>query len=461
MESKGYYKEFIDTTISSPPYYDTKSYGYENQIGYGQKYSEYLGDLESVFKCVFETTNSTGSLWIVCDSIRRNNKVVLLPFDLSNCLKNVGWNLADVIIWEKDKNLPWSGKGRLRNIFEYILFFTKSEDYKYYSDRIKLHDLSQLKEWWVQYPERYNPFGVALTNVWNLPIPTQGSWSGRSLKHFNPFSKRLVERILLLTTNEGDVVFDPFAGSGTVLAVADFMKRRWLGFEKNPQYCKMFYEHILNETKEEMSSEMRRNNDVLALKTEFENTIKKLRLVKFPKSLIKQAYRKKILDARRDSVNSIFAVSKEPSKDDLNRIPKHKFLVENIFLIFENKPRSGTLETQIEEIASKPPLSKFGIDHTISLVEKDDFVPKYRNSFDKLSWVLYAYGIVHKFEKETSFAQWLHESAKPQWRDLFKSNIPPIISNVEVSRKIRKTWKSREDKHKILKDMFEEMVQTN
>ena len=106
-------------------------------------------------------------------------------------------------------------------------------------DSVRLTETSLLKEWWVRFPERYNPKGIVPTNVWEFSIPTQGIWTGKSLRHFNPLPPKMIERIILLTTDAGDVVFDPFAGSGTTLSVADFLDRKWFGFELNKEYCKM------------------------------------------------------------------------------------------------------------------------------------------------------------------------------------------------------------------------------
>lgn len=88
----------IATTITSPPYFDMKDYGSENQVGYGQTYEDYLNDLQSIFSGVLEITKDDGSLRVVIDTFKRNGQVVTLPFDLSNKLQAIGWLLQDVII---------------------------------------------------------------------------------------------------------------------------------------------------------------------------------------------------------------------------------------------------------------------------------------------------------------------------------------------------------------------------
>ena len=117
---------FIDVTITSPPYWNLKDYGNKKQIGFGQTYDRYLDDLDLVFSAMHSRTVSTGSLWIVADTFKIDGQLTLLPFDIAKRLKQNGWFLQDVIIWQKDKTLPWSHQGKLRNIFGYVICFSKT-----------------------------------------------------------------------------------------------------------------------------------------------------------------------------------------------------------------------------------------------------------------------------------------------------------------------------------------------
>lgn len=117
----------VQTTITSPPYFDMKDYGVDGQIGFGQKNDDYLIDLQKVFSQVYDITKDNGTLWIIIDTFKRNNAVVTLPFDLVQKLKETGWLLQEIIIWKKDKTVPWSSKGFMQRKFEYILFFSKNK----------------------------------------------------------------------------------------------------------------------------------------------------------------------------------------------------------------------------------------------------------------------------------------------------------------------------------------------
>lgn len=114
----------VQTTITSPPYFDMKDYGVEGQVGFGQKYEEYLEDLKEIFAQIYTVTKDDGTLWIVIDTFKRDHAVVTLPFDLVQKLNSVGWKLQEIIIWKKDKTVPWSSKGFMQRKFEYVLFFS-------------------------------------------------------------------------------------------------------------------------------------------------------------------------------------------------------------------------------------------------------------------------------------------------------------------------------------------------
>ena len=128
---KAIMEEVVDVIITSPPYANLKNYNCNGQIGFGQNYTkEYLPALADVFGQCLRVTKKTGSLWIVSDTFKKRGVIQLLPFHIADLCTGAGWKLRDIIIWDKTKSLPWSNKGRLRNTFEYILFFTKTHQYK-------------------------------------------------------------------------------------------------------------------------------------------------------------------------------------------------------------------------------------------------------------------------------------------------------------------------------------------
>ncbi len=343
-------KAIVDATITSPPYFDLKDYGHKAQIGFGQEYEAYLSDLELVFKKVYRATKKNGSLWVIIDTFRKGNAVVPLPFDFSNRLKNVGWQLQDIIIWHKDKTLPWAKKGQTRSILEYVLFFTKGTTFKYYTDKERQFDPGQLKQWWIKYPERYNPKGKALDGIWKYPIPIQGSWGSGYIRHFCPLPPELIARIIRLSTKRGDVVFDPFAGSGAVLAQAAYMNRRYIGVELNRKYISMFNRH-LEATLKIKRQEYLGQNKTKRAQNVFENLILDLRVLKYARVLYK------LLDSKcRDNIQSIL-VEKKSIRGSANTLAAAKYTI----FLKQLGASVGKCRNDLGEIISRPPLSKFGV----------------------------------------------------------------------------------------------------
>jgi hypothetical protein len=149
---------------------------------------------------------------------------------------------CSIIIWNKTKNIPWNAKGKFKNHFEYIFFYVKGEQYKFNIDRTR--EILDLKKWWLTYPERYNPLGNAPSNVWEFTTPIRG-WGNGYLNHLCPFPYPLVERIIFISTDENDLVFDPFTGSGSVLSMAYVMDRNSVGIDINKKYKQQFEKEVL------------------------------------------------------------------------------------------------------------------------------------------------------------------------------------------------------------------------
>ena len=334
----------VQTTITSPPYFDMKDYGVEGQVGFGQKYEEYLEDLKEIFAQIYTVTKDDGTLWIVIDTFKRDHAVVTLPFDLVQKLNSVGWKLQEIIIWKKDKTVPWSSKGFMQRKFEYVLFFSKQNNYKTNKDQVRIYDTQQLKKWWVKYPERYNPKGKALDEIWEFPIPVQGSWGTEYIRHFCPLPKEMVATMISISTDEEDVVFDPFAGSGAVMSQSAYMKRTYLGIEINPQYINMFEAYLkstIESGKKEYYSYMNTMDQVA-----FETTIQNLRALKYGRILLN--------NIEKDyGINDLKIYMKRTESSISSKIK-----VEYTFI---GRQLDDEFYRMISTYTNRPPLSKYGI----------------------------------------------------------------------------------------------------
>jgi DNA modification methylase len=406
----------LAATITSPPYFDLKDYGARGQLGTGQTYEEYLDDLTGIFAKIYTLTNDNGAFWLVCNSFTLRGEVVLLPFDLSQRMKKVGWKLKDVIIWEKDRNLPWSN-GRLRNVFEYILLFSKNE-FKIRDEAIREFDPGNFHSWWVRYPERYSPVGVAPTDVWKIGIPVQGAWRHRKINHYHlcPFPVELVRRMLLLTTERGDIVLDPFAGSGTVLAVADCMERHYIGFEIQNEYVRRYNTTL----RREVESTLQRLARMESESRDFSSTIMKLRLVKLPRVLANSLQKQ----LRKSELQCIVAFERPRSKD----APTHKLLGQDILLVVNSasRRRMDAMESSAQALLAEPPLSKYGIEARANVITMDELVNRLSNSSRRWMWM---YG-----RKSYSYERRISIKEIRRGHALSGSSVtkPPLISTTRV-----------------------------
>jgi len=337
LEIDAYVKDnSIDLTFTSPPYFNLKDYRCEGQIGHGQEYKEYLESLQQVFEKVYRKTKENGLLWIVIDTIKMNSDVLPIPFDLAEKLKPIGWKLKDILIWKKNKTVPYSNNS-FRKLFEYVLIFAKG-DYALHLDRERCIDKFQLKQWWMKYPERYSPLGKCLDEIWEHDIPNQGAWGDKSVCHECPFPPDLVDKVIQLSTNKGDVVLDPFAGTGIVLKRAKALGRKYVGFELNKDY----YKRILDSMKDD-SLTIDYEKDYQENQADFKKMIWELRALKYCRVLIKKINQKESV-VKKAFVSLI-------KYDEIGEIKCEIILLD----------KRDLSQIEIDTLIAKPPLSKFEI----------------------------------------------------------------------------------------------------
>lgn len=119
------------------------------------------------------------------------------------------------------------------------------------------------------YKSKMNPFGINISDIWSDIYPVRHKSSKN--RKYNELPVKLLDRIISIATNEGDVVFDPFGGSGTTFAVAQILKRRWIGCELGD--CEAIKHRLLNPSQdEEHLKKIRESSNCL-----FTTNVKKLR----------------------------------------------------------------------------------------------------------------------------------------------------------------------------------------
>ena len=335
------------SVITSPPYLDMHDYGNASQIGArGQSVEDYLIQMSKLFDDCHQVSAEDATLWLVVGSVRRNGRLILLPDRLTICAEKAGWTLREAITWDKQKALPWTHHGELRDITEQVLLFSKSGNFRF--DATELRSPIPSSIWWRRYPERYSPNGAMPTNLWSIPIPTQGSWAGNRT-HFCPFPEELTYRMLSLTTVKGDTVLDPFAGIGSVPAMAEAMGRLGYGLELTAEYARS-YEHVVGSAKGFLA---RLGGDSHRREV-FRETIVQLRLLKCAKLLGRE-----IKDAGL-AVSWVRATeSHRPPRQE------HYVVAAQFDIVVDHESEKEAALSAAYSAMERPPLSKFGIEATI------------------------------------------------------------------------------------------------
>ena len=243
--------------VTSPPYYGLRNYGdEENQIGHEQTPEEYVDEMVKVFRLVRECLTDDGTVWLnIGDSYynyrpgkgqalskqtlakndqdlpskcaRRGNKLeglkekdlIGIPWLLAFALRADGWYLRQDIIWNKPNPMPESVRDRCTKSHEYIFLLSKSQNYYF--------DVDAIKE-----PTRRK------RSVWDI---TKTPYKDA---HFAVFPPDLIEPCIKAGSERGDIILDPFMGSGTTAMVSKQLGRDYIGCELHEEYGKLIQDRL-------------------------------------------------------------------------------------------------------------------------------------------------------------------------------------------------------------------------
>lgn len=280
----------VQTCVTSPPYFGLRDYGHDGQIGLEQTPEEYIAAMVEVFRCVWDVLADDGTLWVnIGDSYNnfrsqmspgqavhgreklngkpeptskkrgvqglKEKDLIGIPWMLAFALRADGWYLRQDIIWHKPNPMPESVRDRCTKAHEYIFLLSKSE--RYFFDSEAMQEPANRPEGPGNKTHRHANQGIyvngaAQTNLVKIgPRETRNRrsvWSvaTRPYKgaHFATFPPALIEPCILAGSRPGDIVLDPFMGSGTTAQVALEHGRQYLGCELNPDYKALQDERI-------------------------------------------------------------------------------------------------------------------------------------------------------------------------------------------------------------------------
>jgi DNA modification methylase len=226
----------IDLVVTSPPYWHIKDYGVPGQIGYGQSLHEYLKDLYRTWRECFRVLREGARLCLnIGDQFARASvygryKVIPLHAEFINQSEQIGFDFMGSIIWQKKTTMnttggatvmgsyPFPPNGIVEIDYEFIHIFRKPGKSKQVWKETKA--ASQLtKEEWKEYFAGHWYFGGA-----------------RQVGHEAMFPEELPRRLIKMFSFRGDMVLDPFLGSGTTVKAALDLGRNAVGYEINPEF---------------------------------------------------------------------------------------------------------------------------------------------------------------------------------------------------------------------------------
>jgi DNA modification methylase len=147
-----------------------------------------------------------------------------IHYDFIKYLSQIGLNLIDIVIWHKSSSIP-VGEGNLKDNFEYILGFSKSNIKQITLENIDFKDYLN------------NAIPPTTLNMWNMNR-ISGSLT-KGLPHPAMYPEELPKRLIQCLTSEGDTVLDPFLGSGSTMAASIELNRSCVGYELNKDYIKI------------------------------------------------------------------------------------------------------------------------------------------------------------------------------------------------------------------------------
>lgn len=222
----------ISVAITSPPYWDLKDYFKKGQIGQ-ETYTKYITRISVVWEQCYRKLKNDGSLFININIRQKNGNVILIPYDVVKQCKKIGFIYKGILLWHKSSGIP-TGEKNLVDRHEYVLIFVKSDDA--YFDYEKLKNISDYKN---------NDINGGA--FWN--INRKAGSVGKKYIHPAIYPNDLVKRIILATTNPGDVILDPFLGSGTTLISALQTERSFIGYEYNEGFKELMNSRFTSELK--------------------------------------------------------------------------------------------------------------------------------------------------------------------------------------------------------------------
>ncbi|HOS79939.1 MAG TPA: site-specific DNA-methyltransferase [Anaerolineae bacterium] len=229
--------DFVQLVVTSPPYNLGKPYESRLEI------EDYLAQQQQVIEESVRVLKPQGSICWQVGNYVDEGEIIPLDIVLYPLFAALGLQLRNRIVWHFGHGLHASK--RFSGRYEVILWFTKTEDYVFNLDAVRVPQKYPQKKYF-KGPKKGelsgNPLGKNPGDVWEIPN-VKANHVEKTL-HPCQFPVELIERLVLALTNAGDWVFDPFMGVGTTAIAALMHQRRAIGAEIMPEYVGIAKERL-------------------------------------------------------------------------------------------------------------------------------------------------------------------------------------------------------------------------
>ena len=237
----------VQTIFTSPPYWNKRLYSDEGGLGNEKTSEEFVVNLSNHFKDCKRVLSDKGSFFLNLGDTFLNGDLQNVPHRVIDRLKSDGWILRNTIIWSKTNPKPSSSKSNLTPSYEFIFHLVKSKEYLYNRTPTKLNSDSKIslpprhRKSDGTYSSTISPYlpkseGKNMGDYWNEEI-VRTAVANQNLdidgEHLAPFPKQIITLPILQTSEIGDLVLDPFCGSGNVGRVCDVLERNFVGYDLN------------------------------------------------------------------------------------------------------------------------------------------------------------------------------------------------------------------------------------
>ncbi len=234
----------VHLTITSPPYWQLKDYGTEDQIGFHDSYENYINNLNLVWKECYRVLHNGCRLCVnIGDQFARavyygRYKVIPIREEIIKFCETIGFDYMGAIIWQKVTTSNTSGGGVQMGSYPYPRNGIVKIDYEFVLVFKKLGDApkptKEQKEQSKMTAEEWNTF---FAGHWNFA-------GARQNNHIAMFPEELPRRLIKMFSFVGETVLDPFAGSGTTSLAAKKLERNSIGYEINSEFVPVIKEKL-------------------------------------------------------------------------------------------------------------------------------------------------------------------------------------------------------------------------